>query len=355
MNNTTTAVFYDGNSSVPQQVILTLNSFNRTLEFQSADGSICKWLVADITFEKRSSGLHLEHGAEVLQHIKIQDADFIHLIQNFRKANGQIGWYQKLIDIGFAAHIGIAVVIMALIGLCYIYIIPWAAEQSVSLIPEEYDNELGNSAWIGNQYFMNVDSTKTKLLNDFAKELKLQNTKKLKFIVVKSNEINAFALPNGSIVVFTGILKEMKNYDELVGLLGHEASHVNNRHSMKMLCRSLSGYLFISVILGDANGIMATIGDNVNSLQSLSFSREFEHQADADGFKILLENKVNPQGMANLFKRLQQQHSYTIPEFLSSHPVTENRIDFINTMIKNKKFRTIAHPQLESLFAQLKQ
>ena len=110
-----------------------------------------------------------------------------------------------------------------------------------------------------------------------------------------------------------------------------------------------------SVILGDANGIMATIGDNVNSFQSLSFSREFEHQADADGFKILIANKVNPQGMSNLFKRLQQHHSISIPEFLSSHPVTENRIDFINKMIKNQKNQKVTNPQLEKLFAKLKQ
>ncbi|MEN9909397.1 MAG: hypothetical protein RLZZ540_2546 [Bacteroidota bacterium] len=354
MNNKTTAVFYDGNSSVPQQVELSLHTLNGTLEFQLANGSTCKWFIKEITFDKRTTGLHLEHGTEILQHIKIKDVDFIKLIQYFRKEQGHISWYQKIIDLGFATHLGIAVVIMAIIGLCYIYVIPWVAEKSVVLIPEEYDDRLGNSAWAGNEYFMDVDSQKTKLLNDFAKQLNLQNTKSLKFTVVKSDEINAFALPNGSIVVFTGILKEMKDYDELVGLLGHEASHVNNRHSMKMLCRSLSGYLFVSVILGDANGIMATIGDNVNSFQSLSFSREFEHQADADGFKILLANKVNPQGMSNLFKRLQKHHSISIPEFLSSHPITENRIDFIDKMIKNQKFQQVANPKLEKLFTELK-
>ena len=202
---------------------------------------------------------------------------------------------------------------------------------------------------------MTIDSSKTKILNDFAQKLDLKNTKKLKFTVVNSNEINAFALPDGNIVVFTGIIKEMKNYDELVGLIGHEASHVNNRHSMKMLCRSLSGYLFVSLILGDANGVMAVIGDNVNSLQSLSFSREFEHQADADGFEILTANKVNPQGMSNLFKRLQKNHSLAIPEFLSSHPITENRIDFIDKMIKNQKFQQVANSKLEKLFTELKQ
>lgn len=355
MNKTTTAVFYDGNSSVPQQIELVLNSLNGTIEFQIADGSTSRWFVKEIVFEKRSSGLHLEHGADVLQHIKVKDENFIQAVYTFRKQNNQIGWYQKWIDFGLATHFGIAVVIMAIIGLCYVYAIPWVAEKSVVLIPEEYDNKLGNSAWAGNEYFMNVDTKKTKLLNDFAKHLDLKNTKKFEFAVVNSDEVNAFALPDGKIVVFTGILREMKNYDELVGLLGHEASHVNNRHSMKMLCRSLSGYLFVSVILGDANGIMATIGDNVNSFQSLSFSREFEHQADADGFKIVLANKVNPQGMAHLFKRLQDHHSIEIPEFLSSHPVTENRIDFINKMIKTQKFEKVTHPQLEKLFAELKQ
>lgn len=355
MNNKTTAVFYDGNSSVPQQIELSLNKLNATLEFQISDGTHCKWLVKDVFFDKRATGLHLKYGSEVIQHIKIIDNHFINTIHHFRRENGHISWYQKLLDLGFAAHFGIAVVILGIIGLCYVYVIPWAAEQSVNLIPEEYDNKLGNSAWAGNEYFMNVDSKKTKLLNDFAKQLNLKNTKNLKFIVVKSDEINAFALPDGRIVVFTGILEEMKNYDELVGLLGHEASHVNNRHSMKMLCRSLSGYLFISVILGDANGIMATIGDNINSFQSLSFSREFEHQADVDGYKILLANKVNPQGMSNLFKRLQKHQSISIPEFLSSHPVTENRIEYIDKMIKNQKFTNTNHPQLEILFAKLKQ
>ena len=191
-------------------------------------------------------------------------------------------------------------------------------------------------------------------MNVFAQKIDLKNTKKLSFTVVKSKEVNAFALPDGNIVVFTGIIEKMKNYDEVVGLLGHEASHVNNRHSIKMLCRNLSGYLFVSLILGDANGVMAVIGDNVNSFQSLSFSREFEHQADVDGFKILVDNKVNPKGMSNLMKRLQNEHSDIIPEFLSSHPVTANRIHYIDEMIKTKKYSYEEKTVLTTLFQKLK-
>jgi len=286
MKNHTTAVFYDGNSSTPQLIEVSLDLYKETIYFETANNEIYHWSIKNITFNKRATGLHLDHGTDLIQHIKIEDIDFIEAIQLFRKDKGQIGWYQKLIDLSITLHLTIAIAILAIIGLSYVYVIPWVGEKSVALIPEDYDNQLGSSAWLENDYFVTIDSSKTKTLNDFAKQLDLNNTKKLKFTVVKSNEINAFAMPDGNIVVFTGIIKEMKNYDELVGLLGHEASHVNDRHSMKMLCRSLSGYLFVSLILGDVNGVMAVIGDNVNSLQSLSFSREFEHQADTDGFEI---------------------------------------------------------------------
>lgn len=355
MKKKTIGVFYDGESSVSQEVVLTFDSQKEVFIFENLNNETYTWELAAVTFNKRRALLELQHGNDPVQILKIEDVPFISELTIFRNTNGHLGWYQKMLDLGTKIHLGFAVFIIGFVALCYLYAIPWVGEKSVILIPEEYDDRLGNSAWAGNEYFMDVDSKKTKLLNDFAKQLNLQNTKNLKFTVVKSDEINAFALPDGNIVVFSGILKEMEDYDELVGLLGHEASHVNNRHSMKMLCRSLSGYLFVSVILGDANGIMATIGDNVNSFQSLSFSREFEHQADADGFKILIANKVNPQGMSNLFKRLQQHHSISIPEFLSSHPVTENRINFINKMIKNQKNQQVTNPQLEKLFAKLKQ
>lgn len=355
MKNNTTAVFYDGNTSVPQQIELFLDSQRGTVSFQSSNGENHHWVIKDIIFDKRPTGLHLDYGIELVQHIKIQDVNFISAIQRFRIEKGQVSWYQKIIDLGTVLHMVIAISILGIIGLCYLYAIPWVGEKSVALIPEEYDNQLGNSAWIGNEYFMTIDSSKTKILNDFAQQLDLKNTKKLKFTVVNSNEINAFALPDGNIVVFTGIIEKMENYDELVGLLGHEASHVNNRHSMKMLCRSLSGYLFVSIILGDVNGVMAVIGDNVNSFQSLSFSREFEHQADADGFKILEANKVNPKGMSNLFVRLQKKHSLVIPEFLSSHPITENRISHIDEMIKTKVYSYQEKPQLNALFLKLKE
>jgi predicted Zn-dependent protease len=272
----------------------------------------------------------------------------------YRKANGQLSLYEKLLSLGIKTHIVLSFIILGFIILSYIFVIPWLGEKTVVLIPDSFDDQLGSMFFEQNTFFDTTDNAKTQTLNLFAQELKLKNKKKLQFIVIDSKIKNAFALPDGTIVVYTGILDLMSSYEELVGLIGHEVAHVNQRHSMKMLCRNLSGYLFVSTVLGDANGVMAVVGDNVNTLQSLSFSREFEREADVEGFKIVTENGVNPNGLPKLFKKLNQGNALEIPEFLSSHPITTERIQYIEDLVKKKGYQTKQSPKLVHLFKKLK-
>jgi len=172
--------------------------------------------------------------------------------------------------------------------------------------------------------------------------------------VIDSPTVNAFSLPDGNIIVFTGLIHLMNDYDELAGLIGHEVSHVNNRHSMKMLCRNLSGYLFISAVLSDVNGIMAIIGDNVHNLQSLSYSRQFERQADEQGTQLMVLNGINPKGMTDLFTRLKSSETVVIPGFISSHPITTDRIVDINRLIQRTPHKFHKNSKLEELFRHVK-
>jgi beta-barrel assembly-enhancing protease len=356
MTQKTDAIYYDGLSSKPQAIEVFFDKTKSCFQFINEENKTLKWNLTDVLFVKTGQNLTIQLKENTLQNISIKEPTFIKNLDDFRAKNGHYSWYEKFVNQNFKTHAFIAFLLLGFIGLGYVYFIPWAAEKSVVLIPEEYDNHLGNLFFEQNTLFDAIDVKKTKALNLFAQELELKNTKKLKFTVIDSDIVNAFALPDGNIVIYTGILNSMQNYDELVGLIGHETSHVNNRHAMKMICRNLSGYIFISAVLGDANGVMATIGDNVNTLQSLSFSRAFEHEADSDGFKILVNNKVNPKGMSNLFKRLQdEESSISVPEFLSSHPVTTERISFINKMIQSKKYTFDENLKLKNLFDQIKQ
>lgn len=356
MNHQAEAILYDGKSSVPQHITIFLNKHKHSFTFETAAVYKNEWFIKEVTFETLDTGLQLQHqGDDAIKTIKIADAAFINKIKVFRKENGHVNWYEQLINSGFKMHMVLAMLILALIGLTYVYVIPWFGEKSVVIIPESYDDALGSSFVEQSLLFSEVDSVKTKSLNAFAKELQLNNTKPLHFIYVNEDIVNAFALPDGTIVVYSGIVNKMKDYDELVALLGHESAHVNNRHAMKMLCRNLSGYIFISAILGDANGVMAVIGDNVNSLQSLSFSRKFEEEADLKGLQIVTKNKVDPKGMSNLFKRLQSNGTMSIPQFLSSHPITEERIKYINALNNGEKHDIRENAKLKKLFLEMKQ
>jgi Zn-dependent protease with chaperone function len=350
----TTGIYFDGESAIPQEIELIFDDEKSALIFETVNIQTYAWDIDLVSLEIKSKNCYFEYGCDPIQSIKIADSNFAKKIKNLKKAKGNLSWYHKLMDMGIKAHILFTFFIFAIIGLGYFYAVPWIAEKAVVIIPEEYDSYLGETFFEQNMLFIDIDTSKTKALNLFAKELNLKNTKKLKFTIVNSPIINAYALPDGNIVVFSGILNTMKDYDELVGLIGHEVAHVNHRHSMKMMCRNLSGYIFVSAILGDANAVMAIIGDNANSLQSLSFSRKFEHEADAEGFKIIVLNKTNPIGMSNLFKRLQDKEIIGIPDFLSSHPITMDRINYINKLIIKKPFEFKENAKLKKLFLEIK-
>ncbi len=348
----TLAILYDGNSSRPQTIELSLDTERGVLSFDSENAND-KWELKAVSFTKKGTALQLLHGQNPVQNIAVEDLDFIDFFLDANKKMGNQNWYDSLLRKGIAIHAAIALFLLGLIGLSYLYILPWIAQSAVAIIPESYDTKMGEMFSNQNMLFNDVDSSKTKILNQFASQLKLSNTKPIKFTVVKSPVVNAYALPDGNIVFYTGIIEVMKTDAELVALIGHEVSHVNHRHSMKMLCRNVSGYLLISALLGDANGVMATIGDNVNSLQSLSFSREYEHEADVEGFKIVTQNHIDPQGMSNLFKRLDDRTSI-IPAFLNSHPMTTDRIAFFDKMAKEQSYKITTKPKLKNLFKELK-
>ena len=350
----TVAIFYDGQSSNPQEVNIVLDEGSDAVVFNSLLLKGQSWGLKSMDVGKVGSAIEIKPSDNSLECIRIDDQDFIRAFHKLRKEKGYVGVYHRMVGLGLGVHAALALAILGVIALAYLYFMPWVAEKAVVLIPEDYENTIGDAFFEQYADFSSIDTAKTKALNLFAGQLDLNNTREIKFTVINSETVNAFALPNGNVVVFTGIIDLMQDYDELAGLIGHEVAHVNNRHSMKMMCRNLAGYIFLSAVLSDVNGIMAVIGDNVHSLQSLTYSRRFEHEADEEGLKMLYDNKVNPAGMSKLFTRLQGEHDKFIPEFLSSHPVTEDRIEFIDNTIAKKKAEPVENARLHELFLEIK-
>ena len=81
------------------------------------------------------------------------------------------------------------------------------------------------------------------------------NPYKFEVTVVKSDVVNAFALPGGYVVVFTGLMKKAETGEEVAGVLGHELNHVLQRHGMERIVKNLGLIAVVSIILGDQQGL----------------------------------------------------------------------------------------------------
>lgn len=233
-------------------------------------------------------------------------------------------------------------------------IVPWAG---LKLIKPVTETELGEKMYQSMMQGESVDQRRTALLQQFAKELKLSKTYPIKLTVLKNKEVNAYAIPGGNIVVYTGIIKAMKSADELAALLGHEAAHINERHSLKSVLRSAATGLIVSVVLNDISGIFSVVIENAEGLRTMHFSRGIEANADEKGMQLLVNNQIHPLAMKRLMQRL-KENTPEIPDafsFMLSHPATDERIKHATEFAvpyKNSSFAP--NPVLDSIWSELK-
>ena len=347
------AKYYDGQSSVPHRIDVLSNERISELRLQFADGSSLVWYLDELYFEQYGDYLEIRNKQLPNVVLQIHDKPFNDHFFETMKLENKVDVHSRLLSIGFRNLLIVAAAIIGLIVVAYIYLLPPLAERAVVLIPESFDTELGNAAMRIHLNENRVDSVRTKLLQEFASQIDFKNTRELNFTVIESSMINAFALPNGQIVVFSGLLNRLRDANELAALLAHEAAHINYRHSMKMLVRNLAGYLFISLLISDISGIMAVVADNAHRLHSLAYSRRFENEADEQGLAILMKNGIDPNGKVQLFDLIAGLERIALPEIfeiLSTHPLTEGRRKNMERIIEKSRFDVVPQERLDSLF-----
>lgn len=253
--------------------------------------------------------------------------------------------------------VGLLAVFAGLLVLAYfavVQVVPWVG---LKVISPQHEIALGERFYDGIIDNESIDTVKTELVRQFAEGLELSKTYPVKITVVNSKKVNAFALPGGHIVVYSGIIDAMQTPEEMAALLSHEASHVNKRHSLRNLLRSAASGLLVSVLVGDVGGVSAVLLENANTLRNLSYSRGLEKEADREGMQLLVKNNINPAGMRQLMECLEKEHK-DIPElvsFISTHPLTKDRIKEVNSFIKQHSAASYpANGQLQQIWKQLK-
>lgn len=152
--------------------------------------------------------------------------------------------------------------------------------------------------------------------------------------VVDSPVVNAMAAPGGYVVVFRGLLQDTASPEELAGVLAHEIQHVLLRHTMHLIVRHVSMAFVIAALSGDASGMVAYALQAAQTLQTLSYSRDAEDQADEQGFHLLQQAKIDPKGMITFFTKLgEERPANEVFRYLSTHPATQERLAHLTSLL----------------------
>ncbi|MCX7861435.1 MAG: M48 family metallopeptidase [Bacteroidales bacterium] len=156
---------------------------------------------------------------------------------------------------------------------------------------------------------------------------------KWEYRLVEKSEVNAWCMPGGKIVFYTGILPYTLDETGMAVVMGHEMAHAIARHGNERLSQQLAilmGGVTLDVALQNnpeqtreifksLYGISATIG-------ALAYSRKHEYEADKIGLVIMAKAGYDPRKAVEFWERMSQKGGGNIPQFLSTHPSDENRI-----------------------------
>jgi Zn-dependent protease with chaperone function len=254
----------------------------------------------------------------------------------------------RTMNLVFLAVIGLIIAILA--GF-YFKGIPWISWKLAGFVPIEQEVAVGKALLEQLKAEEDIDTIASENLQQFGNALILDNQMSLKFFVVKSSVINAYAMPGGIIVVNSGLLEKMTDYSQLVALLGHEVSHVNGRHALRSLVRNATGSVIIALIMGDFSSSGLVLAGQFDKLTELSYSRDLEREADKLGFQLLKQNKVSANGMIELFNILKKEEKIAPPAILSTHPLTDDRVTSVQKWTKEDQWKAVKNAKLDSIFA----
>ncbi|HKK87198.1 MAG TPA: M48 family metalloprotease [Saprospiraceae bacterium] len=159
-------------------------------------------------------------------------------------------------------------------------------------------------------------------------------------LLADQQTVNAFALPGGQVFITAALFSRFTTEDQLAGVLGHEIGHVIYRHGAVRVARSsfIQGLVQSAMLLFGGDPSMAEIANVVGQYTSMKYGRDQELESDDFGVRVMMEAGYNPEQLVDVMKILKEASGgRDVPEFQSSHPNPENRIDKIYESIEKYK------------------
>jgi predicted Zn-dependent protease len=221
--------------------------------------------------------------------------------------------------------------------------------QMLTLSLQQYDNVLKEATLSKDQEKVNmvkrVGNRIAGAAEVFLRDSGLEHTIKdyqWEFNLIEDDKmVNAWCMPGGKVAVYTGILPYTRDETGLAVVMGHEVAHALARHGSERVSQGLlvsMGGIALAVALREKpsttqNLFMAAFGVGASVGILLPYSRVHEYEADRIGLTLMARAGYDPRAAVPFWERMMKQGGARPPEFLSTHPATEGRIDQIKKFI----------------------
>ena len=299
------------------------------------DGSL-RIIATDYDYELATTTLQECHEGDVLPDLPVElhlpDGDY------FLPDDALYRWHPKS---GFIAYIEshlLTVILAALLvpaSFWFIFntAIPATARVTAPMIPEEILNRMGESSLKTVDYFLEEseipDEERQSIIAEWqeaADNAGLENHYNVLFRRGATPTANAFALADGTVVIFDGLVKKLSR-EELIAVLFHEAGHVDLHHHPQMVIQASAGAVIYGLLLSDMEGLSEAILGTGISLGQNAFSRRMETEADDFAARMLTASGRQPIALADALKSIGGDRDATNNwrEYLSTHPDTQKR------------------------------
>ncbi|MBC7713893.1 MAG: M48 family metallopeptidase [Rhizobacter sp.] len=318
--------YYDGKSPVSIPVTCMVTADGLVILRESTDEIIAQWKRENIFQDEN-------HNTAIVLGNKLDKAK-IEILNNNITGMLRIGSSEKIVKNGrrfIFKWIGIVVIVClalwAMIPIATNFIavrIPYSLEVSATsnMNFDTYFKSCTLNPEQEHALKVYVDFLYPK--NKFEKEMPVT------FKIGNNPMINALTFPGGRVYIMKGLLDEVKNPQELLGVMGHEIGHVVARDSAGFFVRGTLLASFFGFMTGDFHSSFAVSPQILLSTAALTFDREMEKKADAYAAGRLTMLDVSTSGLRSFFSRLgNESGNFSAPEIMMTHPNFESRLSLI--------------------------
>ncbi len=166
------------------------------------------------------------------------------------------------------------------------------------------------------------------------------DSKNIQLHLLIKDEVNAFALPDNHLVIYSGLIDATENESQLAGVIGHELAHMQNNHVIKKLIKEIGMSALITITNTSGGGEM--VKEIAKTLSSSAYDRQLEKEADIQAVNYLTNAHIDPIPFANFLSTLDSTSSKFSLSWFNTHPDSKERGRYIKAVAKEKSIKPIA-------------